>query len=261
MSTNYTDLLYKEEKGIATITINRPKVLNAFSAHTVEELIQAFLKAGWNKKIGVIVLTGTGDRAFCTGGDQSAHVGQYERPRHQRPARRGAAIADPRRAQAGDRARARLRDRRRQCARDPVRPHDRFRQGDLRPGRPERGLGRSGLRHRLPRARRRREEGARDLVPVPPLHGPGGARDGLVQRRGAARPARRRGRASGARSCWPRARPRSPSPSARSMPTARTSAASARSASRRSRSTTTPRSPERAPRPSARSASPTSAPR
>src|SRR5688572_30499486 len=78
MSTNYTDLLYKEEKGIATITINRPKVLNAFSAHTVEELIQAFLKAGWNKQIGVIVLTGVGDRAFSTGGDQSAHVGNYD---------------------------------------------------------------------------------------------------------------------------------------------------------------------------------------
>ena len=78
MSTNYTDLLYKEDKGVATITINRPKVMNAFSAHTVEELIQAFLKAGWDKKIGVIVLTGTGDRAFCTGGDQSAHVGSYE---------------------------------------------------------------------------------------------------------------------------------------------------------------------------------------
>ena len=78
MSSTYTDLLYKEEKGVATITINRPKVLNAFSAHTVEELIQAFLKAGWNKQIGVIVLTGTGERAFCTGGDQSAHVGHYE---------------------------------------------------------------------------------------------------------------------------------------------------------------------------------------
>ena len=78
MSTNFTDLLYKEEKGVATITINRPKVMNAFSAHTVEELIQAFLKAGWNKKIGVIVLTGIGDRAFCTGGDQSAHVGNYD---------------------------------------------------------------------------------------------------------------------------------------------------------------------------------------
>src|SRR5262245_59836538 len=78
MSTNFKDLLYTEEKGVGTITINRPKVLNAFSAHTVEELIQAFLKAGWNKKIGVIVLTGIGDRAFSTGGDQSAHVGHYE---------------------------------------------------------------------------------------------------------------------------------------------------------------------------------------
>jgi 2-ketocyclohexanecarboxyl-CoA hydrolase len=62
MSTNFSDLLYREEKGVATITINRPKVLNAFTAHTVEELIQAFLKAGWNKGIGVIVLTGVGDR-------------------------------------------------------------------------------------------------------------------------------------------------------------------------------------------------------
>src|SRR5215471_6240872 len=78
MSTNFTDLLYKEEKGVATITINRPKVLNAFSPHTVEELIQAFLKAGWSKAIGVIVLTGIGDRAFSTGGDQSAHIGHYE---------------------------------------------------------------------------------------------------------------------------------------------------------------------------------------
>src|SRR5205085_7339564 len=77
-STNFTDILYKEEKGVATITINRPKVLNAFRAHTVEELIQAFLKAGWNKDIGVIVLTGIGDRAFSTGGDQSAHDGNYD---------------------------------------------------------------------------------------------------------------------------------------------------------------------------------------
>jgi 2-ketocyclohexanecarboxyl-CoA hydrolase len=78
MSTNFTDLLYREEKGVATITINREKVLNAFTAHTVEELIQAFLKAGWNKQIGVIVLTGVGDRAFSTGGDQSSHVGNYD---------------------------------------------------------------------------------------------------------------------------------------------------------------------------------------
>src|SRR5262245_66119439 len=78
MSTNYSDLIYREAKGVATITINRPKVLNAFTAHTVEELIQAFLRAGWNKAIWVIVLTGVGDRAFSTGGDQSAHVGNYD---------------------------------------------------------------------------------------------------------------------------------------------------------------------------------------
>ena len=79
MSTpNYTDILYAEADGTATITINRPKVMNAFRAQTVEELIQAFMKAGWNKKVGAIVLTGIGDRAFCTGGDQQVHVGYYD---------------------------------------------------------------------------------------------------------------------------------------------------------------------------------------
>ena len=65
----------------------------------------------------------------------------------------------------------------------------------VRPGRPEGGLGRSGLRHRLPGARRRREEGARDLVPLPPLQRRRSGRDGPGQRGGAARPARRRSRA------------------------------------------------------------------
>ena len=53
-------------------------------------------------------------------------------------------------------------------------------KGELRPGRTEGRLGRSGLRHRLPGARGRREEGAGDLVPVPPLHGPGSLAMGLV---------------------------------------------------------------------------------
>ncbi len=68
----FHDILYGEADATATITINRPKVLNAFSAHTCEELIRAFGKAGWNDAIGVVVLTGAGDKAFCTGGDQSA---------------------------------------------------------------------------------------------------------------------------------------------------------------------------------------------
>jgi 2-ketocyclohexanecarboxyl-CoA hydrolase len=74
---NFTDILYDETDGVATITINRPKVYNAFRPRTAVELIDAFTKAGWNRDIGVIVLTGAGDKAFCTGGDQSDHDGQY----------------------------------------------------------------------------------------------------------------------------------------------------------------------------------------
>ncbi len=74
----YQDILYAEADGVATITINRPEKMNAFRGQTCEELIHAFNRAGWNKDIGVIVFTGAGDRAFCTGGDQSAHEGSYD---------------------------------------------------------------------------------------------------------------------------------------------------------------------------------------
>jgi 2-ketocyclohexanecarboxyl-CoA hydrolase len=74
----YQDILYEARDGVARITINREKVLNAFRGITCEELIDAFNRAGWDDEIGVIVLTGAGDRAFCTGGDQSAHDGQYD---------------------------------------------------------------------------------------------------------------------------------------------------------------------------------------
>ncbi|MFK5979457.1 MAG: enoyl-CoA hydratase-related protein [Rhizobiaceae bacterium] len=75
---NYEDILYDEKDGIVQISINRPEKLNAFRAKTVDELIQAFKKAGWDKGVGVIVLTGVGTRAFCVGGDQSSHEGQYD---------------------------------------------------------------------------------------------------------------------------------------------------------------------------------------
>jgi 2-ketocyclohexanecarboxyl-CoA hydrolase len=74
--SDYQDLIVTSEGGVATVAINRPKVLNAMRAETVEELIRAIDEAGWDKSIGVIVLTGTG-KAFCTGGDQSAHEGKY----------------------------------------------------------------------------------------------------------------------------------------------------------------------------------------
>src|SRR3546814_463557 len=71
----YEDIHYVEQDGVASITIDRPKVMNAFRGQTVEELIDAVQCAGWNRDIGVIVLTGAGDRAFCTGGDQQDKKG------------------------------------------------------------------------------------------------------------------------------------------------------------------------------------------
>ena len=68
----FANIIYTEQAGVATICINRPKVYNAFNSDTCEELIRAFGQAGWNRDIGVVVLTGAGDKAFCTGGDQSA---------------------------------------------------------------------------------------------------------------------------------------------------------------------------------------------
>lgn len=76
--TKYTDILFDRKDGVARITINRPERYNAFRGHTCEELIDAFNVAGWDPSIGVIVLTGAGDKAFCTGGDQSAHDGKYD---------------------------------------------------------------------------------------------------------------------------------------------------------------------------------------
>jgi 2-ketocyclohexanecarboxyl-CoA hydrolase len=73
------DILYDKQDGIATITINRPKVLNAFRSQTVDEMVAAFQDAWADRTIGVVILTGVGDRAFCTGGDQSGReAGGYQ---------------------------------------------------------------------------------------------------------------------------------------------------------------------------------------
>jgi 2-ketocyclohexanecarboxyl-CoA hydrolase len=66
----YTDILYEKTNGVAWITINRPEVRNAFRTITVAELTDAFVDARWDPVIGVVVLTGAGDKAFCSGGDQ-----------------------------------------------------------------------------------------------------------------------------------------------------------------------------------------------
>jgi naphthoate synthase len=66
----YGDILYQHWSGVAKITINRPEVRNAFRPETVQELIDAFHRAHLDPGIGVIILTGAGDLAFCSGGDQ-----------------------------------------------------------------------------------------------------------------------------------------------------------------------------------------------
>jgi naphthoate synthase len=66
----YTDIKYHQLEGIAKITINRPHVRNAFRPLTVDEMAHALNHARHDPKIGVIILTGEGQEAFCSGGDQ-----------------------------------------------------------------------------------------------------------------------------------------------------------------------------------------------
>jgi 2-ketocyclohexanecarboxyl-CoA hydrolase len=74
-----TDTRYELENGLATITIDRPDRMNSFRARTVDELIKSFTRAWASPEVGVICLTGAGNRAFCTGGDQKqrAETGDY----------------------------------------------------------------------------------------------------------------------------------------------------------------------------------------
>ncbi len=75
----FHDILYDKRDGIATITINRPDVLNAFRAQTVEEMLEAMHDAEDDRDIGVVVLAGAGERAFCAGGDNSARASPSEK--------------------------------------------------------------------------------------------------------------------------------------------------------------------------------------
>ena len=67
----YTDILFEQFEGIAKITINRPRVYNAFRPQTNAEMLDAVGICRERNDIGVVVLTGAGDKAFCSGGDQN----------------------------------------------------------------------------------------------------------------------------------------------------------------------------------------------
>jgi naphthoate synthase len=82
----YQDILYEKADGMANITINRPEVRNAFRPLTVREMIDAFDEAREDPEVGVVILTGAGDEAFCSGGDQrvrgsAGYVGDDQVPR------------------------------------------------------------------------------------------------------------------------------------------------------------------------------------
>ena len=76
---DFTDIKYQVNEGVATITINRPERYNALRGRTVDELLAAFKYAWVDRGVGAVVVTGAGDKAFCTGGDQKerAEKGNY----------------------------------------------------------------------------------------------------------------------------------------------------------------------------------------
>ena len=70
MNLDFGDIIYEKHDGVAKVMINRPEVMNAFRPKTIDEMVIAFQDAWHDDSVGVVVLTGAGDRAFCSGGDQ-----------------------------------------------------------------------------------------------------------------------------------------------------------------------------------------------
>ena len=71
METEFETLLYREENGVAYVTLNRPEVQNSFDYVMIDELAELWQGLRWNDDVRCVVLTGAGDQAFCTGNDRS----------------------------------------------------------------------------------------------------------------------------------------------------------------------------------------------
>ena len=76
---DFKDIVYEKRPGVARVTINRPEAYNAFTTFTQDELIKAFEDATNDDTVGVVVFTGAGDRAFCTGGDAKEAKAGYRK--------------------------------------------------------------------------------------------------------------------------------------------------------------------------------------
>jgi enoyl-CoA hydratase/carnithine racemase len=76
-SFRFKKIVYEKRDRRATVTFNRPEVLNAVDGETLVELNAAFQDASWDDEVGVLVLTGAGDRAFCTGADVKEQAEEF----------------------------------------------------------------------------------------------------------------------------------------------------------------------------------------
>jgi 1,4-dihydroxy-2-naphthoyl-CoA synthase len=81
-SFQFQEIIYTKCDWVATVTINRPESYNAYTWHTLQEMTQAFRDAAWDDKIAVVVLTGKGEKAFCTGGDVKEYATEYTQRPH-----------------------------------------------------------------------------------------------------------------------------------------------------------------------------------
>ncbi|MGC1400879.1 enoyl-CoA hydratase-related protein, partial [Candidatus Binatus sp.] len=89
----YEQIIYEVADNIATITLNRPEKLNAFTGIMMNEMIDAFDKADADDNVRAIIVTGAG-RAFCAGADLSAGPRTFDSTREDRPDRKAAIRAD-----------------------------------------------------------------------------------------------------------------------------------------------------------------------
>jgi enoyl-CoA hydratase/carnithine racemase len=81
-SFEFDEIVYEKSEWLARVTINRPHVYNCYTAQTLQELRDAFRDAAWDDSVAVVVLTGAGEKAFCTGGDVAEYQSEYlQRPR------------------------------------------------------------------------------------------------------------------------------------------------------------------------------------